>query len=92
MKKLKRIKKYLNEKNILVLFFIPILGISQMGFIEIPILFTYVEVAQNYIPNKLTYDVGLVFINKIGDGWRLPTKEELLKMYEKKDFEKNLNK
>jgi hypothetical protein len=66
--------------------FIPIVVYNQTNFIGKPIRFTYVEVAQNDAPKKLTYDAALLFIKEIGKGWRLPTKEELLKMYEKRDL------
>ena len=74
-------------KNITLIFlFIPLFGLSQKDFIGKPIRFTYVEVAQNDYPKELTYNEAIKITKSVGNGWRLPTKEELLKMYEKKDF------
>lgn len=74
-------------KNITLIFlFIPLFGLSQKDFIGKPIRFTYVEVAQNDYPKELTYDEAIKITKSVGNGWRLPTKEELLKMYEKREF------
>lgn len=75
-------------KRLLIIpfFILPIFGFTQKEFIGKPIKFTYVEVAQNDVPKKLTYDAAILFIKKVGDGWRLPSKEELLKMYENRDL------
>ena len=74
--------KYIN----LIFLFITLFGLSQKDFIGKPIRFTYVEVAQNDYPKELTYNEAIKITKSVGNGWRLPTKEELLKMYEKKDF------
>ena len=63
--------------------------ISKKNFIGSPIRFQYVEVAQYDIPKKCTYDEALRLVKTIGNNWRLPTKEELLKMFEKRDLIKN---
>ena len=60
--------------------------IKKKDFIGTPIKFNYVEVAQYDIPKECTYDEALKIAKNIGNGWRLPSKEELLKMYEKRDF------
>ena len=68
-----------NALRIIVFLFlsIPIVVYNQTNFIGKPIRFTYVEVAQNDVPKKLTYDAALLFIKEIGKGWRLPTQVEL---------------
>ncbi len=58
---------------------------SKQNFIGSPIKFNYVEVAQYDIPKECTYDEALKIAKNIGNGWRLPSKEELLKMYEFRD-------
>ena len=74
-------------KNIIIIFlFIPLFVLSQKDFIGKPIRFTYVEVAQNDYTKELTYDEAIKIIKSVGNEWRLPTKEELLKMYEKRDL------
>ena len=65
-------------KNITLIFlFIPLFGLSQKDFIGKPIRFTYVEVAQNDYPKELTYNEAIKITKSVGNGWRLPTKEEL---------------
>ena len=74
-------------KYIIIIFLlIPLYGLSQKDFIGKPIRFNYVEVAQNDYPKELTYDEAIKITKSVGNGWRLPTKEELLKMYEKREF------
>jgi hypothetical protein len=63
----KEVKFQINKKN---------------DFIGIPIKFKYIEVAQYDIPKICTYDEALKIAKNIGNGWRLPSKDELLKMYE----------
>jgi hypothetical protein len=61
------------------------LGFSQNIFIGKPIRFTYVEVAQFDFPKQCTYDEALRISKKLGNGWRLPTRAELKKMFEKRE-------
>ncbi len=63
----------------------PSIAFTQSSFIGKPIRFTYVEVAQFDIPKQCTYDEALRITKKLGNGWRLPTRAELKKMYEKRD-------
>jgi hypothetical protein len=55
---------------------------SKVNFIGSPIKFNYVEIAQYDIPKECTYDEAVNIAKNIGNGWRLPSKAELLKMYE----------
>lgn len=74
------------KKITIIFLFIPLFVLSQKDFIGKPIRFAFVEVAQNDYPKELTYDEAIEITKSVGNGWRLPTKEELLKMYEKRDF------
>ena len=60
--------------------------IKKKDFIGTPIKFNYVEVAQFDVPQKCTFDEANKIVKKIGNGWRLPSKEELLKIYENRDL------
>ncbi len=60
--------------------------ISKKNFIGRPIRFQYVEVAQFDVPKKCTINEANLIVKKTGNGWRLPTKEELLKIFEKRDM------
>lgn len=60
--------------------------IKKKDFIGSPIKFNYVEIAQFDVPKKCTIDEANLIVKKIGNGWRLPSKEELLKIYEKRDL------
>ena len=42
-------------------------------------------VAQNDFPNLMKWNETKVACNFLGNGWRLPTKEELYKLYQNKD-------
>jgi hypothetical protein len=68
----------------LITLLFPCIAFSQSSFIGKPIRFTYVEVAQFDIPKKCTYDDAFKITKKLGNGWRLPTRAELKKMYEKR--------
>jgi hypothetical protein len=63
----------------------PIIAFSQNSFIGKPIRFAYVEVAQFDIPKHCSYDEAIRISKKLGNGWRLPTRGELKKIYEKRD-------
>ena len=43
------------------------------------------EVAQHDFPNRMTGDDAKAACAKLGEGWRLPTKEELNLLYQNKD-------
>jgi len=44
------------------------------------------EIAQFDFSDPMTYDEAVKACSKLGDGWRLPTKEEMEKIYENKDM------
>ena len=50
-----------------------------------PIKIENLEVAQHDFPNRMTGDDAKAACAKLGEGWRLPTKDELNLLYQKKD-------
>ena len=50
-----------------------------------PIKIENLEVAQHDFPNRMTGDDAKAACAKLGEGWRLPTKDELAVMYRYKD-------
>lgn len=40
------------------------------------------EIYEDNLPGHVTFDVALDMCNNLGDGWRLPTKDELIEMFE----------
>ena len=50
-----------------------------------PIRIGNLEVARNDFPNKMLWDEAMEACANLGDGWRLPTMDELNLMYENKD-------
>ena len=49
-----------------------------------PIKIENLEVAQHDFPNRMTGDDAKAACAKLGEGWRLPTKDELNLLYQKK--------
>lgn len=43
------------------------------------------EVYPHDLPETMTYVNAVKAVEKLGDGWRIPTREELLLMYDRKD-------
>jgi len=50
-----------------------------------PIKISNLEVAQHDFPNSMNWDDAKVACAKIGEGWKLPTKDELNLLYQNKD-------
>lgn len=50
-----------------------------------PITLGNLEVAQNDLPKEINWNVATKECTNLGDGWRLPTKDELNTLYENKD-------
>ena len=50
-----------------------------------PIKIENLEVAQHDFPNRMTGEDAKAACAKLGEGWRLPTKEELNLLYQNKD-------
>jgi hypothetical protein len=50
-----------------------------------PIKIENLEVAQHDFPNRMTGDDAKAACAKLGEGWRLPTKDELNFLYQNKD-------
>lgn len=74
-------------KKLLTLFFLFVLffAISQKNIIGTPYKLNNLLVAQLDFSNSMTYDDAKYVCSKVGDGWRLPTKDELNLIYENKD-------
>ena len=50
-----------------------------------PIKIANIEVAQYDFPEKMKWDEAKAAVTKLGDGWGLPTKDELNVLYQNKD-------
>ena len=50
-----------------------------------PIKIDNLEVAQYNLPNRMNWDDAKIACAKLGEGWRLPTKNELNLLYQNKD-------
>ena len=63
---------------------IPTSNTDYENIIGVPIKIGNLEVAQYDFPNKMNwYEANRAF-HKLGDGWRLPTKDELNTLYQNK--------
>jgi hypothetical protein len=56
-------------------------GLPQIKIIEEPGRIGKLEVAQNDFPNKMSWSDATAACEDLGEGWRLPTKDELNLMY-----------
>lgn len=68
---------------ILTLFF-PFLFLSQKCIIKKPYVMDSLLVSRQDLPNRLTFEEAKIACQELGDGWRLPTKQEMLKICENK--------
>jgi hypothetical protein len=69
-----------------LLFILPFFVFSQKSVIKKTYNLNGLEIAQFDFLNPMTYDEAVKACSKLGDGWRLPTKEEMEKIYENKDM------
>ena len=58
---------------------------SHKSIIGIPIKFGNLEVAQYDYPSVMTWGDAKIACAKLGNGWRLPSKDELKILYKNKD-------
>ena len=65
--------------------FVCYMGIAQASVIGKPIRLQKFVVAQHDFPTMMSWDDATAACAKLGDGWRLPTKDELNLLYENKD-------
>lgn len=63
---------------------IPTSNSDYENIIGVPIKIENLEVAQYDFPNKMNWYVANRAFHKLGDGWRLPTKDELNTLYQNK--------
>ena len=72
-------------KNLLTLLFIlPFIVFSQNSVIGKPYNLNGLEISQFDFTQPMNYDEATEACSKLGDGWRLPTRDELEKIYENK--------
>lgn len=72
-------------KNLLTLLFIlPFIVFSQKSVIGKPYNLNGLEIAQFDFTQPMNYEEATEACSKLGDGWRLPTKEEMEEIYENK--------
>ena len=60
------------------------MGQNAAKIIGKPYQLKNIEVARNDFPNTQNWNDAIAKCNKLGEGWRLPTKEELNKLFKNK--------
>ena len=58
-----------------------VMGQNAAKIIGKPYQLKNIEVARNDFPNKQNWNDAIAKCNKLGEGWRLPTSDELNKLY-----------
>ena len=61
-----------------------VMGQDAAKIIGTPYQLNNIEVAQHDFPNAQNWKDAIAKCNKLGEGWRLPTKDELNKLYNNK--------
>ena len=69
-----------------LLFILPFFVFSQKSVIRKTYNLNGLEIAQFDFLDPMTYDESVRACSKLGEGWRLPTKEEMEEIYENKDM------
>lgn len=69
-----------------LLFILPFFVFSQKSVIKKTYNLNGLEIAQFDFLGPMTYDEAVRACSKLGEGWRLPTKEEMEEIYENKDM------
>ena len=69
-----------------LLFILPFFVFSQKSVIRKTYNLNGLEIAQFDFLDPMTYDEAVIACSKLGEGWRLPTKEEMEEIYENKDM------
>jgi hypothetical protein len=69
-----------------LLFILPFFVFSQKSVIGKTYNLNGLEIAQFDFLDPMTYDEAVRACSKLGDGWRLPTKEEMEEIYENKNM------
>ena len=64
--------------------FVCYLGMGQSNIIGKPIKIGKIKVAQNDLSDKQNFDDAKAKCRNLGEGWRLPTFDELKKIYDKR--------
>ena len=69
-----------------LLFIIPFFVFSQKSVIKKTYNLNGLEITQFDFLDPMTYDEAVRACSKLGEGWRLPTKEEMEEIYENKNM------
>ena len=69
-----------------LLFILPFFVFSQKSVIRKTYNLNGLEIAQFDFLDPMTYDEAVIACSKLGEGWRLPTKEEMEEINENKDM------
>ena len=69
-----------------LLFILPFFMFSQKSVIGKTYNLNGLEIAQFDFSEPMTYDEAVKACSKLGDGWRLPTKEEMEEIYKNKNI------
>ena len=69
-----------------LLFILPFFVFSQKSVIKKTYNLNGLEIAKFDFLDPMTYDEAVRACSKLGDGWRLPTKEEMEEIYENKNM------
>ena len=69
-----------------LLFILPFFVFSQKSVIGKTYNLNGLEITQFDFSEPMTYDEAVKTCSKLGDGWRLPTKEEMEEIYENKNM------
>jgi hypothetical protein len=79
-------KKLISDKaEICLVCGAPVKASIVSSIVGTPIKIGNLEVAQHDFPNRMNWDDAKVACAKLGEGWKLPTKDELNLLYQNKD-------
>jgi hypothetical protein len=85
------IKKSMKKLLIILSFLNATIAFSQSNIIGNPYVLGKIKVAEFDCPKIMSWDEAVIECSKLGEGWRLPTREELNEMYKNKSKIKNFN-
>lgn len=71
-------------KVLALMLFFPFLFLSQKYIVKKPYVMGSLLVSRYDLPNRLTFEEAKTACQELGKGWRLPTKQEIIKICENK--------
>lgn len=74
-------------KLLVLLLIIPSVILSQKYMIKNPHVMDSISVSRYDVSNRLTYEQAKIACKELGEGWRLPTKQEMIKICENKNIQ-----